>query len=190
MLPVTPPRHITSCRSSTQTAPTSTRTLSARKAPSSSRGRNASPERVTSRMAPSPRAQSPGRSLGQAASNLLLCVAADRTTTADKAPRTSNSAALRSRRCTCQDRCRPEVAARGRRRARGPAEVHQAALPLAERQGRAPEPDPADRMGLLPGLHQQRRPRRRPCPWLEHCNTQRRHSALGGHPPITRLLPT
>jgi transposase InsO family protein len=27
-------------------------------------------------------------------------------------------------------------------------------------------------------------------PWLEHYNTQRRHSALGGLPPITRLLPT
>jgi transposase InsO family protein len=27
-------------------------------------------------------------------------------------------------------------------------------------------------------------------PWLEHYNTQRRHSALGGHPPISRLLPT
>jgi transposase InsO family protein len=27
-------------------------------------------------------------------------------------------------------------------------------------------------------------------PWLEHYNTQRRHTALGGHPPITRLLPT
>ena len=27
-------------------------------------------------------------------------------------------------------------------------------------------------------------------PRLEHYNTQRRHSALGGHPPISRLLPT
>jgi len=27
-------------------------------------------------------------------------------------------------------------------------------------------------------------------PWLEHYNTERRHSALGGRPPITRLLPT
>jgi transposase InsO family protein len=27
-------------------------------------------------------------------------------------------------------------------------------------------------------------------PWLEHYNTQRRHSALGGQPPISRLLPT
>ena len=27
-------------------------------------------------------------------------------------------------------------------------------------------------------------------PWLEHYNTQRRHSALGGNPPISRLSPT
>lgn len=27
-------------------------------------------------------------------------------------------------------------------------------------------------------------------PWLEYYNTRRRHSALGGHPPISRLAPT
>ena len=27
-------------------------------------------------------------------------------------------------------------------------------------------------------------------PWLEHYNTERRHSALGGKPPISRLQPT
>jgi transposase InsO family protein len=27
-------------------------------------------------------------------------------------------------------------------------------------------------------------------PWLEHYNTRRRHSALGGKPPVSRLLPT
>jgi transposase InsO family protein len=27
-------------------------------------------------------------------------------------------------------------------------------------------------------------------PWLEHYNTQRRHSALGGLPPTSRLSPT
>ena len=27
-------------------------------------------------------------------------------------------------------------------------------------------------------------------PWLEHYNTQRRHTALGGHPPTSRLSPT
>ncbi|RYU11048.1 integrase core domain-containing protein, partial [Nocardioides iriomotensis] len=26
--------------------------------------------------------------------------------------------------------------------------------------------------------------------WLEHYNTDRRHSALGGRPPISRLAPT
>ncbi|WP_131805973.1 integrase core domain-containing protein, partial [Mycobacterium alsense] len=27
-------------------------------------------------------------------------------------------------------------------------------------------------------------------PWLEHYNNQRRHSAIGGKPPITRVSPT
>ncbi|TKK86911.1 transposase, partial [Herbidospora galbida] len=27
-------------------------------------------------------------------------------------------------------------------------------------------------------------------PWMEHYNTRRRHSALDGHPPISRLSPT
>ncbi|WP_298591634.1 integrase core domain-containing protein, partial [uncultured Kocuria sp.] len=27
-------------------------------------------------------------------------------------------------------------------------------------------------------------------PWIEHYNTERRHSALGGHPPVSRLRPT
>jgi transposase InsO family protein len=27
-------------------------------------------------------------------------------------------------------------------------------------------------------------------PWLEHYNTRRRHSALGGLPPVSRLAPT
>jgi transposase InsO family protein len=27
-------------------------------------------------------------------------------------------------------------------------------------------------------------------PWIEHYNTQRRHSSLGGHPPVSRLTPT
>jgi hypothetical protein len=33
-------------------------------------------------------------------------------------------------------------------------------------------------MCVPPGLHQQRRPHRGPCFWLEHYNTRRRHSAL------------
>ena len=40
--------------------------------------------------------------------------------------------------------------------ARHPADVHPAPLPLAERQGRTPQPDPAHRMGLPAGLHHQR----------------------------------
>ncbi|WP_377104600.1 integrase core domain-containing protein, partial [Propionicimonas sp. T2.31MG-18] len=27
-------------------------------------------------------------------------------------------------------------------------------------------------------------------PWLNYYNTERRHTALGGHPPINRLSPT
>ncbi|WP_159850672.1 integrase core domain-containing protein, partial [Nocardia sp. CY41] len=27
-------------------------------------------------------------------------------------------------------------------------------------------------------------------PWIEYYNTRRRHSALDGHPPISRLQPT
>jgi len=36
--------------------------------------------------------------------------------------------------------------------------------PLAEREGRTPQPHPAHRMGLPPALHQQRPAHRRPCP--------------------------
>ncbi len=42
--------------------------------------------------------------------------------------------------------------------------LHQTPLPLAERQSRTPQSDPAHRMGLPRGLHQQRRPHSRPCP--------------------------
>jgi transposase InsO family protein len=36
-------------------------------------------------------------------------------------------------------------------------------------------------------LRHQHPPRHRSCPWLEHYNTRRRHSALGGLPPASRL---
>ena len=39
-------------------------------------------------------------------------------------------------------------------------------------------------------LPQQSRPCRRTCPWLEFYNTRRRHTALGGLPPTSRLSPT
>ena len=40
---------------------------------------------------------------------------------------------------------------------RRPPQAHQAALPLAERQGRTTQPHPADRVGLPAGVHHQRR---------------------------------
>jgi len=45
--------------------------------------------------------------------------------------------------------------------ARRPAAVHQAALPLAEREGREAQPDPAGRVGLPTALRQQRPAHRR-----------------------------
>ena len=52
----------------------------------------------------------------------------------------------------------------GRRRcARREAEVHQAALPLAERESRALQPDARNRVGLPATLHQQPSPSRCPC---------------------------
>ena len=44
------------------------------------------------------------------------------------------------------------------------AQVHPTALPVAERQGREAEPNPADRVGLPTDLHQQRPASGRPCP--------------------------
>ena len=41
--------------------------------------------------------------------------------------------------------------------------------------------------GLPAGLHQQTPSASRPCALAEHYNTRRRHSALGGLPPISRL---
>jgi hypothetical protein len=49
-------------------------------------------------------------------------------------------------------------------RPRRQAEVHQAPLPLAEREGRTAQPNPGHRVGLPPSVHQQRGPHRRPCP--------------------------
>ncbi len=95
---------------------------------------------------------------------------------------------------TAHDRQRlglPLVAPRALHRGRDPAGLHSAALPMAERQGGKAQPNPAHRVGLPTGIPHQR-PSAQPAlaPWLEHYNTQRRHSALGGLPPITRLLPT
>ena len=53
--------------------------------------------------------------------------------------------------------------AEGLRRPRHPPKVHQAPLPLAERQSRTPQPHPGHRVGLPPGVHQQPSPPRRTC---------------------------
>ncbi|GAA4345541.1 IS481-like element IS1649 family transposase [Actinomadura luteofluorescens] len=55
-----------------------------------------------------------------------------------------------------------------------PPKVHPTPPSLDQRQSRTPQPHPGHRMGL---------------PALEHYNTTRPHSALGGKPPITRLSP-
>ena len=79
----------------------------------------------------------------------------------------------------------------GRDRTRRHAQVHPAALPLAERQGRTVQPHPGHRVGLPAGLHLSNAERAAAlAPWLEYYNTRRRHTALGGLPPISRLSPT
>ena len=70
-------------------------------------------------------------------------------------------------------------------------QADQAALPLAERQGRALQPDPANRVGLPAGLHHATTNAPPPLhPGSTTTTTRRRHSALGGLPPISRLSPT
>ena len=75
-------------------------------------------------------------------------------------------------------------------RARHRADVHQAPLPLAERQGRTAQPHPATEWAYRQAFTSNDERTAALAPWLEHYNTQRRHSALGGLPPISRLLPT
>ena len=65
--------------------------------------------------------------------------------------------------------------------------VHQAALPLAERESRTIQPHPADRMGLPAALHQQRQRAAALDPWLHHYNNDRNHHGIGGKPPISRV---
>jgi transposase len=76
-------------------------------------------------------------------------------------------------------------------RHRRQAEVHQAALPLAERQGGKVQPHPAGRVGLPAGLHQQRRPRRRPCALArvlqQSTPPQRTRRATPDQPPVTNV---
>jgi hypothetical protein len=86
----------------------------------------------------------------------------------------------------------PLVAARSRRRARRPAEVHQAVLPVAEREGRAAQPHPADRVGLPTALREQRPAIRRPCALaraLQHSTPpQRTRREATSQPPATNLM--
>ena len=65
-----------------------------------------------------------------------------------------------------------------------------APLPLAERQSGALQSHPADRMGISAPIYEQRPSAPHALPeWLEYYNTRRRHSALGGRAPISRLSP-
>ena len=65
-------------------------------------------------------------------------------------------------------------------------------LPLAERQGRALQPDPADRMGLPAGLHHQPRPHRRPGTMARLLQPptapQRTRRPATHQPPVTNLM--
>ena len=66
------------------------------------------------------------------------------------------------------------------------------ALPLAKREGRKTQQDPADRMGLPSSLQHQHRPHRRPCTLdraLQHSTTsQRTRRTPTGQPPATNLM--
>ena len=71
-----------------------------------------------------------------------------------------------------------------------PDTYHQAALPVAERQGRTLQPHHPGRVGL-PQVYTSNDERTAAlAPWLDYYNTRRRHSAIGGQPPISRLSPT
>ena len=68
----------------------------------------------------------------------------------------------------------------------------QAALPLAEREGRAVQPKPPKRMGLSAGLHHQHRPQRRSWPLAralqQSTTTQRTRGPSPHQPPVTNLM--
>jgi transposase InsO family protein len=55
-----------------------------------------------------------------------------------------------------------------------------------ERLNRTPQPEWAYRQNFATNTERTAAL----APWLEHYNTQRRHSALGGNPPVSRLQPT
>ena len=71
------------------------------------------------------------------------------------------------------------------------AGLHQAPLPLAKRQGRAPQPHPAGRVGLPPGLHHQPAARRCTCALaraLQHSTTPQRTRRTPTHQPTATNL--
>ena len=74
----------------------------------------------------------------------------------------------------------------------GQTRVHPAALPLAERQSRALQPDPAGRMGLPAGLHQQHRTHPRPgavAGVLQHSKTPLSHRRTAPDQPTVMTVP-
>ena len=82
------------------------------------------------------------------------------------------------------------VAAQGRRHVGGPASVHQTALPLAERQSGAAERTLQTEWAYRRVFTSNTERTNALAPWIEYYNTRRRHSALGGLPPVSRLSPT
>jgi hypothetical protein len=76
--------------------------------------------------------------------------------------------------------------------ARRQAQVHQAALSVAERQGREVQPDPAGRVGLPPGLPDQRRQISCSCALaraLQHSpSPHRTRRAAADQPPVTNVM--
>ncbi|WP_425425797.1 helix-turn-helix domain-containing protein [Amycolatopsis sacchari] len=77
--------------------------------------------------------------------------------------------------------------ARSLHRPRPTPPVHQTRLPLDQRRSRTLRPHPAHRIRLRPTLDLQHPPPDHPAACVQHYNTERPHSALQGHPPITRL---
>ena len=60
------------------------------------------------------------------------------------------------------------------------------APPLAERESGEAQPHPASRVGLPQPFTSNTDRAAALDPWLDHYNTRRAHTALGGHPPISR----
>jgi hypothetical protein len=71
-----------------------------------------------------------------------------------------------------------------------PGLSHQTALPLAERQGRTTQPGPCRNEWAYKQIFRGNKQRQAAlAPWIKYYDAQRRHSALGGLPPVSRLPP-